>query len=104
MWARKPNNKLAKQFCKVLYSTSTEEWLGASYRKSALIPTCDAPKIKPCTVIIHARYTIEISSHGGISQHNSTNKNNTSCLIQARGHEGSNTTAREHKVSGSKGI
>src|SRR3954467_746511 len=60
MWARKPNNKLAKQFCKVLYSTSTEEWLGASYRQSALIPTCDAPKIKSCTVIIHAGYTTEI--------------------------------------------
>src|SRR3954470_19896757 len=45
-----------------------------------------------------------LGTHSEISQHNSTNKNNTSCLIQARGHEGSNATAREHKVSGRKSI
>ena len=28
--------------------------------QSALIPNCDALKIKPCTVIIHAGYTTEI--------------------------------------------
>ena len=60
MWACKPNIKLAKLVFASLDSTSTEEWLGTSYMQSALIPTCDAPKINSCTVIIHARYTIEI--------------------------------------------
>src|ERR1041385_6385173 len=41
-----------------------------------------------------------------VRYHNTTLqiKKNTRCLIQAKGHEGSNTTAQEHKVSGSNSI
>ena len=56
----KPNIMLSKVVLQSLDSTSIEEWLGASYRQSALIPTCNALDLRSCTVIIHAGYMIEI--------------------------------------------
>ena len=59
-WADKPHDTVSKVVSQTLDSTSTKELEGVSYRQSALIPTCDALKIKPCTVIIQAGYTTEI--------------------------------------------
>ena len=65
---------------------------------------CDAPDLRSCT--IHT-YTVHERDQGAmveISQHNTIIKTIQALLLQARGHKGSNTTAREHKVSGSNSI
>ena len=61
--------------------------------QSALISTCDARDLRSCTK--HTR-TVHDRDQGAtveISQHNTINKIIQAALLQARGHEGSNTSA-----------
>src|ERR1041385_3213469 len=48
------SNLLAHEDLEIICGGSSLEYT------SQVLYYCDAPKIKPCTVIIHARYTIEI--------------------------------------------
>src|SRR4051812_12351960 len=67
----------------------------AGFELSKAVPAVVTPPIQSYTN--HARKCVRSRSgtHGKISQHNSTNKiSHTSIIIQARGLEGSNTSAR----------
>ena len=59
MWARNPHNYVSKSFSMTRLNFGQGVGKGATYRQSALIPTCDAP-ILVRTLIMHTMRTTKI--------------------------------------------